>query len=55
MGNNKIDESLFLAVQDRVGYTDEQLALFKKHAFPHKILQTKVVENLLLTTVVLRS
>ena len=52
MERNKVDESLFLAVKDRVGYTDEQLKVFKSHAFPHKILQTKVIERLLLTTVV---
>ena len=48
----KVDEGIWLAVQDRVGYTDEQLEIYKKHAFPHKILQNKVIENLLLTTII---
>ena len=52
MGQNQVDEAIFLAVQKRVGYTDEQLQIFKSHAFPHKILQTKVIEDLLLTTVI---
>ena len=52
MGQNQVDEAIFLAVQERVAYTDEQLKIFKNHAFPQKILQTKVIENLLRTNVI---
>ncbi len=47
-----VDEAIFLAVKDRVSYTDKQFEIFKNHAFPYKILQNKVIENLLLTTIV---
>ena len=52
MGQNQVDEAIFLAVKDRVGYTDEQFEIFKKHAFPHKILQNKAIEDVLRTNVV---
>ena len=52
MEQNQVDEAIFLAVKERVGYTDEQFDIFKKHAFPHKVLQTKVIEDLLRTTVI---
>ena len=52
MEQSQIDPNIWTAVQERVGYTDEQLEIFKQHAFPHKILQNKVIENLLLTAVI---
>ena len=52
MEQNQVDESIFQAVKERVGYTDEQLHIFKSHAFPHKILQNKAIEDVLRTNVV---
>jgi len=52
MGQDDIDEAIFLAVKERVGYTDGQFEIFKGHAYPAKILRSSVIENLLLTTVI---
>lgn len=52
MGSNQVDEAIFLAVKDRVEYTEEQFEIFKRHAFPHKILQNKAIEVVLRTNVV---
>ena len=52
MAQKKVDDSIFLAVKERVGYTEQQLETFKNHAFPYKILQTSVIEKLLLTTII---
>ncbi len=52
MDHRQVDEGIFMAVKDRVGYTDEQFELFKKHSYPYNILQNNVIENLLTTTVI---
>lgn len=51
MEGNTVDEAILLAVKERVGYTDDQFEMFRKHAFPYKILQTKAIENVLRTNV----
>jgi len=50
--NNQVDESIWLAVQQRLGYTDAELKLFKKRPFSRKILRNKVIEDLIRTNVV---
>jgi len=48
----KVDEALYQAVKERVGYTDEELKLFKKHQYSQKILQTKAITDVIRTNVI---
>ena len=48
----KVDDLIWQAVQQRVGYTDAELAIFKKRKFPHKMLRTSVINNVLRTNVI---
>ena len=50
---DKVDEAIWMAVQERVGYTDDQMKIFRGRPFAHKILQGKVIGDLLRTTVIL--
>ena len=50
--SDQIDESLWKAVQERVGYTDAQLEIFKKRAFSRKILKAETIAKLLSTNVI---
>ena len=49
----KIDEAIYQAVQQRVGYTDAQMKLFKKHPYSRKILTSRAINDLLGTTLIL--
>jgi uncharacterized repeat protein (TIGR04076 family) len=48
----KVDDLIWQAVQQRVGYTDAEMELFKKRPFPHKILQTKVITDVIRTNII---
>ena len=53
MGNlEKVDDAIYQAVQQRVGYTDAQMKLFKKHPLSQKMLQTKTITNILRTNII---
>ncbi len=52
MADNHVDEAICRAVQERVGYTEEQFELFKKLPLASKISRPDVVENLIRTTVI---
>jgi uncharacterized repeat protein (TIGR04076 family) len=47
-----IDEGVFRAVQERVGYTDAQLETFKKRPFARKILRPETIEEIVRTNVI---
>jgi len=49
---DKVDEGIWLAVQERVGYTDAEMKLFKKHPFSHKILTNKAITDVIRTNVI---
>jgi len=49
---NQVDDSIWEAVQARLGYTDDELETFKGRPFSHRILRNKTVGDLLRTTVV---
>ena len=48
----KIDDAIWLAVQERVGYTDAEMKLFKKHPFSHKILTNRAITDVLRTNII---
>ena len=50
--NGQVDEGILKAVQQRVGYTDAQLEIFKKHPFANKILKPDAIQRVLTTNVV---
>jgi len=53
MGNHsEIDESVWLAMQGRLGLTDDQLETLKKRPAWHKILRTDTIEKVVRTNVV---
>jgi len=50
--HNQVDDAVFKAVQERLGYTDEELEIFKTRSFSHKILRTRTIQDLLRTNVI---
>lgn len=48
----KVDDAIYQAVQQRVGYTDDEMKLFKKHPYSQKILQTKAITDVLRTNII---
>jgi len=48
----KVDDAIWPLVQQRVGYTDDEMKLFKKHPYSHKMLRTSVINNVLRTNVI---
>ncbi len=50
--DNQVDEGIWEAVQQRLGYTDDELETFKRQPFSYKILRNNTIADLLRTTVV---
>ena len=48
----KVDDLIWQAVQQRVGYTDAEMKLFKKYPYSHKILQNKAITDIIRTNVI---
>ena len=50
--NDRIDDGVFGAVQERLEYTDAQLETFEKRPFSSKILRPETIEQMVRTNVV---
>jgi uncharacterized repeat protein (TIGR04076 family) len=48
----KIDDAIWLAAKERLGYTDAEMELFKKHPFSHKILSNTAIMGMLRTSII---
>jgi uncharacterized repeat protein (TIGR04076 family) len=48
----KVDDAIWLAAKERLGYTDDEMELFKKHPFSHKILSDRAIMGMLRTTII---
>ena len=52
VGNNQINEDIWEAVQQRLGYTGDELEAFKRQPFSQKILRDRTIAELLRTNVI---
>ncbi len=52
MENEQVDEAIWPIIQERFGFTDEELQLFKKLPTNHKMLTTKAMTDVVNTYVV---
>jgi uncharacterized repeat protein (TIGR04076 family) len=50
--NHQVDESVWLAVQERLGLTDDQLEAMKKRPAWRKVMRSTVIHDLVRTNVV---
>ena len=48
----KIDDAIWLAVQERLGYTEAEMKLFKKHPCSRKILTNRTINDVLRTNII---
>ena len=52
MEQGQVDEAIWSVVQDRFGFTDEELELFKNRHTNHKMLTTEAMTNIVNTNIV---
>ncbi len=52
MENEDVDEAIWTVIQEQLGFTDEELSLFKLLPTNHKMLTTKAMTNIVSTNVI---